>query len=623
MAASCLIIQKNDGDRKRFEAIRSSAESLINKHLGEYFKSIKYSSPDENSFLIQFIKDDTENFLSDDRGWIHIEGTVFSLKETKLHNIQSLWDTYQKSANIDDFANSLDGHFVIKIHDMNKRAYFVINDFIKDKTQYYTENDDCFFYSTFSYLSALVNKPIIDKNAVNEFMWRYYVLTERSLLENTYRMMPASVHEISSDRVDINPYWAWPRSFSDRSFKDQVEDAKENMSETARLLGENFKVHLDFTQGQDCRQNIAAFLEQKQDFSTSIFGKEGFEEVKNTAEIASRYNIEHHRIVLEDDYLEYPLKHFDRAIYLGSGEEPGHQLGRILYMREKQGQFGNAVCNGMDGHFYKNGLWDEMYTFNFYREPKSLPVNMFLDLRMLSQDYSDDIFSDEIKQIKKNSRNYFYALITGSVKGMENSPISMQVDKFDLSHWLNFTLVANSASNTLINAFSPLLFRRNLELALRVPVKWKFNLSKFQRALVHGLHPELAAEPTDFSGVNMKPKNFITYIPFILKYSWHQSGRLRNKILRKIGFHPKTHLQEAWDYSAVYKTLYSQIIRENRAKIINMKIKDILNQEHWINFVDNITMDNEKLSTYEYFFKIMSLDKYYQIAEDIFSGLKK
>ena len=54
-----------------------------------------------------------------------------------------------------------------------------------------------------------------------------------------------------------------------------------------------------------------------------------------------------------------------------------------------------------------------------------------------------------------------------------------------------------------------------------------------------------------------------------------------------------------------------------------MKIKDILNQEHWINFVDNITMDNEKLSTYEYFFKIMSLDKYYQIAEDIFSGLKK
>ena len=72
MAASCLIIQKNDGDRKRFEAIRSSAESLINKHLGEYFKSIKYSSPDENSLLIQFIKDDSENFLSDDRGWIHI-----------------------------------------------------------------------------------------------------------------------------------------------------------------------------------------------------------------------------------------------------------------------------------------------------------------------------------------------------------------------------------------------------------------------------------------------------------------------------------------------------------------------------------------------------------------------
>ena len=623
MAASCLIIQKKGGDRKRFETIRSSAESLVNSHLRKYFKSIQYTSPDENTLLIQFLKDDKLKFTNDDLGWIHFEGTVFSLNETKLHSIHSLWDTYQASENIDDFANSLDGHFVIKIYDAQKKTYFVINDFIKDKTQFYTENDDCFFYSTFSYLSALVNKPIIDKHAVNEFMWRYYILTERSLLEDTKRMMPASVHQISSDHVEINKYWSWPRSFSTRSFKEQVDEAKDNMRETARLLGENFKVHLDFTQGQDSRQNIAAFLEQKQEFTTSIFGKSSFEEVRRTSEIASRYNIKHHTLVLEEDYLEDPLQHFDRAIYLGSGEEPGHQLGRILYMRQKQGQLGNAVCNGMDGHFYKNGLWDEMYTFNFYREPKSLPVDMFLDLRMLSQDYSTDIFTEDIKQLKKDSRNYFHAMITGSVKDMVNAPVSMQVDKFDLSHWLNFTLVANSASNTLINAFSPLLFRRNLELALQVPVKWKFNLSKFQRALVHGLHPELAAEPTDFSGVNMTPKNILTYIPFILRYAWHQSGRLRNKVLRKIGFHPKTHLQEAWDYSNVYHTLFSQILKDDRTTITNMKIKSLLNKESWNDFTDSLISKNEKLSTYEYFFKVMSLDKYYQIAENIYSGLKK
>lgn len=622
MAASCLIIQKKGEDPKRFKAICTSAETVINRHLGDYFRSIKYSSPDENSFLIQFLKDDTVKFHSDDQGWIHFEGTVFSLKETRLHTIQSLWDTYKNSANIDDFANSLDGHFVIKIHDAKKGKYFVINDFIKDKTQFYGESDSCYFYSTFSYLSALISKPKIDKHALNEFMWRYYILTERSLLEDTNRMMPASIHEIS-DRVDIHPYWSWPRSFSDRSFKDQVEEARENMRETARLLGNNFNVHLDFTQGQDSRQNIAAFLDQKQDFSTSIFGKESFEEVRKTARIASNYNIEYHHIVLEDDYLEKPLKHFDRAIYLGSGEEPGHQLGRILYMREKQGQFGNAICNGMDGHFYKNGLWDEMYTFNFYREPRSLPVDMFLDLRMLSKDYSDDIFTEEIKRIKKDSRDYFRTMITDSVKSMGNAPISMQVDKFDLSHWLNFTLVANSASNTLINAFSPLLFRRNLELALRVPVKWKFNLSKFQRALVHGLHPKLAAEPTDFSGVNMTPKNIFTYIPFIIRYAWHQSGRLRNKMLSKLGVHVKTHIQEAWDYSGVYKKLYTQLIGENRAEIGNMKVQDLLNETEWQNFVDSISTENEKLSTYEYFFKIMSLDKFYTIANDIYTGIEE
>ncbi|MCF7833236.1 MAG: hypothetical protein K9N05_06655 [Candidatus Marinimicrobia bacterium] len=619
MAASCLLIHKTGTDRSAFNKICGSAKELLNEKLGIYFKEIEYISPDENSFLILFKKDDISKYLSTEKGWIHYEGTVFALNETKVHTIESLWKLYQSSPDLKHFANSLDGHFVIKIYDADKNSYFVINDFIKNKTQYFTESEECYLYSSFSYLSAMIKEPKADLNAINEFMWRYYILTERSLLQETERMMPASIHHIHDNKLNSEIYWTWPDHYSNTSFQQQVESAKENMRETARLLGENFSPHLDFTQGQDSRQNIAALLDQKQLFSTSIFGKEEFDEVRQSTEMAKRFGIDHHNITLEEDFTLNPLKYFDQAILLGSGEEPGHQLGRILYMREKQGVYGNALCNGMDGHFYKNGLWDEMYTFNFYREPKSFPVDMFLNLRMMSSDYDATVFTDDIQKIKNNSKSYFHNMISGSLKGLENAPISIQADRFDLTHWLNFGLVANSASNTIVNAFSPLLFRRNLEPALQVPVKWKFNLSKFQRALVHGLHPKLAAEKTDFGGVTMTPKNIFTYIPFLLRYGWHQSGRLRNKILRKIGFHPRTHLQDAWDYTPIYKRLYEQM-RDNG--YLDQSIEKHINKQRWDALCSKPDqIHNTPLSDYEFIFKIVSLNTFYRQARTIYNKI--
>ena len=619
MAGNVLIIRKPGTDPEQFKHLCERAQEVVKNYFSPHYATISFHSPDPDSWLAVFHKNDDKKIINSNQGWMVYEGMVFALNETKVHTIESLWNTYLQAENIDAFANELDGHFVIKIYDARLNKYFVVNDIIKDKSHYYCETNEYACYTTFAQLTALIKEPDPDLYAVNEFMWRYYILTERTLLDGTQRMMPASIHIYSNGNCAITHYWTWPVSFSSVPFQEQVDTMIESLRETARLIGSNYHPVVDFTQGQDSRQNVATFLDQNVNFTTSIYGKEDFYEVQATSKMAERYGFLHHTISLDKDFTSDPLKYFDRSILLGSGEEPGHLLGRIMYMREKQADYGDLICNGMEGHFYKNGLWDEMYTFNFYREPANFAADMFLDLRLLSQDYDDSLFSQNLRNIKKDSRIYFHDMIKRSIKGMENAPVSMQVDRFDLTYWLNFQFVSNSGSNAMTRTCSPLLFRRNLRHALVVPVKWKFNLSRYQRAIVHTLHPQLAAEKTDFGGVNMTPKNMFTYLPFIFKYGWHQSQRLRNKILRKIGFHPKTHLQEAWDYTPIYNKLLHQLSQEQDTNSTNMAIRDLLETQQWDAHLNSILkQDKTSLNDYEHIFKIFTLDRFFRIANDIY-----
>ena len=127
--------------------------------------------------------------------------------------------------------------------------------------------------------------------------------------------------------------------------------------------------------------------------------------------MAEKYNINNMNIQLEEDFTENFDKYFKKAVILGSCEEPGYLLGRIGYMREKQFKNNDLSINGMDGHFYKNGLWDEMYTFNLYREPKSFNVDLFLKMRALSSDYESSFFTQDFLTIKSESNDYFRNII--------------------------------------------------------------------------------------------------------------------------------------------------------------------------------------------------------------------
>ena len=616
MSGTLLLINKNKQNDNDFSVKIEQIKEFTNKLFNEYFKFIIFRQLNPDSFLIEFRQDRSKKIYIDEQGnWLTYEGIVFALNETKIYNAEELLSIYKKRGE-KQFANLLDGHFVIKIYDAQHDRYFIINDYIKNKTNFICETDKFILFTPFLIMNGILTQPKLDASAFNEFMWRYYILSERSMLKDVQRLSPASIYEVKNGSVSKKIYWEWPHHFSKLSFNESVEKAVENMQETARLINISFgKPCIDLTMGQDSRQVVSAFTNQNLPFATATFGKHDFYEVKKVKELTQRNAYENHNIELHEDYYNNIWDFFKKAIIIGSCEEPGYLLSRILYMRNQYSKYGNVSINGMDGHFYKNGLWDELYSFNLYREPKKFNIDMFLKLRALSKNYPEDIFTNDFLKIKNKSQQYFSKIAKDAIINYLDSPVSIQADRLDLYHWLNFGIAGNSTTSIILPSLSPLLFRRNLEFALKIPVKWKFNLSKFQRAVVYRLDSELAKEKTDFGGVNMLPKNVLTYIPFYLRYFYFQSARFRNKIKTKVGMKVTTHLQEAWDYLPIYKLLFQNKNFQKNLTYENMYLSTIIKEDKWNNllmkFQDN---DFQTLNNFEYLFKIVSVEYFLKKA---------
>jgi hypothetical protein len=612
-----LISKNNDGKDKLEEKI-SRLKKYIDNYLRNYFKDISYILPNNNHFIVQFRKNNQEKIYSEkDGSWLTFSGYVFDLNETRQYSANDLWNLYLKYGQ--ELPNKLDGHFIIKIFDARKNKFFVFNDIYKNRTEFLTETNDFIMFSPLLILSAVLRKPELDMFAFNEFMWRYYILSERSILKGTTKLSPATIYTIQNGDISFNRYWHWPRRYTSLKFSDAVDKLCESMKESARLirlLDQNPLV--EFTMGQDSRQIVSAFTNQNLPFISGIYGKDSFYEVINVKNMVKRHHIKNIHIKLSDDYQKNPWPYFRKGVLLGSCEEPGYIIGRILHMKSQYFGSKKLIVNGVHGRYYKDGLWNEIYVSNFYREPARLEINKLLKYRIMNKIYMDDIFSEKFGKIKSQSQEYFKNMIINSLKALEGSPFNMQIDKFDAEHYGNFGNIANSVCDLVLDLVSPLLLRRNLEFALELPVSWKYNLSKIQRAIVYQLDENLSREKTDFGNITMEPKTGISYYKFLLEYWFVQSKKLRDKYKNKLGLPVTTQLQKAWDYLPIYRSMYDHEEVRNLLNYNKMMLSDILDQDHWHNFIDDFeNKEDVSIDFYEYLYKILSVESFLKMTTKI------
>ncbi|MCB0283062.1 MAG: hypothetical protein KDF60_10815 [Calditrichaeota bacterium] len=614
MAGALLLVRKNDQADDLFGKMCDHLKTQVGQTFSGLFKNIEYRQADRKSFLVIFKKADRDKFYSDGKGsWIVYEGTVFALRQTKLHSAQSLWDLYLEKGR--DFFDELDGHFVIKLYDAQKDEYIIGNDIIKSRSTYLAENDKFIMFTPFLVTTAAVTEPQPDFDAFNEMFWRYYVLSKRTLFKNVRRLSPATILSVKNETVEEKTYWHFPETHTKLTFRETTKKLTESLQESARLINTILKKPVsDLTLGQDSRLIVASFLKQNLAIQTSTFGKDDFSEVQGVKALSQRNGIANNIISLSSDFEKNFGEYFKKTALLASSDEPGHILGRILFMREQQSQWGDGMLNGAGGPFYKDCFWEEFYTFNFYRESKQLNRQLFLKLRPLNKNYPDHFFSKKFLETKAKSADYFWEMFDESQQGIKEMPLSMQIDKFALTYWQNYAVRANDMANTVFDSFSPLLFRRNLEIGLPSPARWRWNKSNLQRAVMFAINSKLAKEPTDFGGINMMPKNIITFVPFYTRYVLRQTARMRNKILNKIGIQKKTHLQEAWDYLPIYKEFFKSDFVQRQINPEKMAISEILDFEKWNEWIAGFESGQQSLNNYELLFKIISMNYIFETA---------
>jgi len=622
MAGTLLFLNKKLNISGQYINYKKRLKNAITEHYNHYFHQINILQDNEHCLLIQFRKDNVDKYFSNvDGSWLIFEGAVFSLTETKILSAQDIWTLYKKYGK--QFVNFLDGHFVIKIFDSESSTYFIVNDYIRNKTNYILNEKDYLLITPYLLLAACIKEPKVDYYAMNEFFWRYYILSDRTMMDGVERLKQSSIYSISNqENLKRDEYWKFPNKAASLSFNQAVEKSIDSIKETARLLYNSFGENVcDLTLGQDSRLLVTSYLKQDLPVTTNTFGEDHFFEVAKVKIMAKKYNIKHYNIKLSPQYTENNFDYFKRGVFLGSLDEPGYLIGRILYMREEQHKYGQALINGSGGPFYKDCFWEEQYFLNLYREPKKINLEHFLKLRVMNKNYPDTIFNDVFKSIKNEAAEYFTNMLYNEIKGYESCPVSMQIDKFALFQWHNYGTCANSVGNSLFNAFSPLLFRRNLETVINLPAKWRWNKSKFQREIMYRISPELAKEKTDFGGINMVPKNFITFLPFYSRYLYQQSSRFRNKIKNKLKLSVTTRLQEAWNYSPIYKILYESENIQALVKYDKMVLSEIVNKNEWQTLI-NVFHSSDAIhqNQYEYLFKILSIELFFKAAENIWKA---
>ncbi len=621
MAGVLLFITKKPKQTTDFQHRIRQLRHFLNANYQQYFPNIHFVYPAPDTCLILFENDNEEQFYSDPAGnWLVVEGNVFALSGIKKFSASELWTLYKKHHS--GFVNLLDGHFVIKLFDTERNQYIVTNDFISSRHNYFCETDNYIMITPFLISTAVIKIPVLDWHALNEILWRYYILSERTLLDGIKRLPPSSILTINNDATAVQHYWRFPDNLTTRKLPDLVDSLVESILDTAHLIGDNFKsIVSDLTLGQDSRLLVAAFMKENLPIITTTFGREDFLEVQGARRLAERHQIPNHNIRLSDRFLDNLWAYFQKAILLGNGDESGYLLGRILFMREEQAEFGDALVNGAGGPFYKDCFWEEIYIFNLYRESTQLNPKRFLQLRPMNKPYNDSLFTPDFLKIKQASAEYFLDMFNRSNDGYEHCPISMQIDNFALTKWQNYAVFSNSTANSLYNSFSPLLFRKNLDLSLPVPAKYRWNKSRLQREMMFQINPALAREKTDFGGINMVPNNAFTFLPFYLRYAYKQSERYRNKIKNRLHLNTKTWLQKAWDYTPVYRSLFHQNEHKQLLNYNNLNIAPIIKSEAWEQLLRSYESPTSSVSVYDYefLFKLTSIEYFLKMAAKLHS----
>ncbi len=206
-----------------------------------------------------------------------------------------------------DFLRDVDGYFVAVVYEKKIGKLRLITDRYGFKPLRWTviEGDLVWASELKGFLVHEGFQPVIDREAVNEFVDVGYLMEDRTWFEGVEWVPPASVltFDRTTAKVDVHAYWSW---HAIKSIEGPI-DEKQITEELGRLfrrsvqrrLKDNERVGMQLSGGLDSRAILAAVPEKHHPLHIFTFGREGCDDAR-IAKTASKVKSDEHHAVLLD-----------------------------------------------------------------------------------------------------------------------------------------------------------------------------------------------------------------------------------------------------------------------------------------------------------------------------------
>ncbi|MDD4994890.1 MAG: asparagine synthase (glutamine-hydrolyzing) [Patescibacteria group bacterium] len=197
-----------------------------------------------------------------------------------------------------------DGMFALAIYDEVKNQLILARDRMGIKPLYYSFHDGIFQFA--SELASLQINKKINLRAVRRFFYQNYIYGNESIIENVFKLPPASfaIFDLQKEQINIQEYWK-------PTFTNNYQDLNNSIDALRCVLDESIEQSLVsdvplgvfLSSGVDSSLITAIAKEHVGNLNTFTvgfnFGENSYDESKNASKIAKIIGTNHNSIYLE------------------------------------------------------------------------------------------------------------------------------------------------------------------------------------------------------------------------------------------------------------------------------------------------------------------------------------
>ncbi|MBA7543965.1 Asparagine synthetase [glutamine-hydrolyzing] 1 [subsurface metagenome] len=195
----------------------------------------------------------------------------------------------------------LEGMFAFAVWDINEKRLFLARDRLGIKPLYYYIKGNKFIFA--SELKAILEydgvRRNIDLNALNEFFSYRYVPSERTLIDNIYKLLPGHILILKDGKIQISKYWDLVENIADEPEEYYIEKLRELLRKSVKQrLMSDVPLGVYLSGGLDSTCVVALMSELTAHIKTfSVgFGSEGEDELEYATFVSHYFGTDHYEL---------------------------------------------------------------------------------------------------------------------------------------------------------------------------------------------------------------------------------------------------------------------------------------------------------------------------------------